>query len=179
MKRSTISVSQIIRWTSFVAVYLALAGHLINSSRSIGVSAMVVSCFVLLDVYRRYSNDTLLAISYFCCGLSWSMVSMVLTLVYWPEPIPPRPPMPFLVAAAYVISGQWYADFTAGLIRVAYGIMLYFACFTIATVTSSLLTIPRFRKHNGWKILLANSPGLLFIICVVIGMILSSMRNEV
>ncbi|MFO0942379.1 MAG: hypothetical protein U0930_16700 [Pirellulales bacterium] len=173
-QRSEITISQILRWTAFIAVYLTAAGHLINSSRSIGVSAIVATSFIVLDVYRRHSNNAWLAVSYFCCGLAWSVVAMLVTLLCWPEPTPPTPPMPFLFAIAPFLSGQWLSELANGLARVMAEIMLYFAFFTLATVTSTALAIPHFRKRSGWKIVLANIPGLLFICFVVAAIILSA-----
>ena len=178
MQRSVISISQVLRWTAFLAVYFTAVGHLINSPRSIVVSAIVASGFIALDVYRRYSDNAWLAVSYFCCGLAWSIVAMLATLAYWPEPTPPRPPMPFLVTAAYVVSGQWYSDFVAGLASLIAAMLLYFACFTLATLTSSVLAIPHLRKHAGWKILLANTPGFLVICYIVAAITISGIQNR-
>lgn len=178
MQRGVISISQMLRWTGFIAVYSTAVGHLINSPRSIAVSAFVASAFIVLDVYRRHSDNVWLAISYFCCGLSWAIASMLLTLACWPEPTPPRPPMPFLVAAAYVVSGQWYSDFVAGLKSVIAAMMLYCFCFSLATVTSSAIAVFHFRKQAGWKILLANTPGLLFVCYILTAIVISGIQSR-
>ena len=178
MERNVISIGQMLRWTAYLAVYFTAVGHLVNSPRSIGVSAIVASCFIALDIFRRHSDNAWLAVSYFSCGLAWSIVSMLVTLAYWPTPTPPRPPMPFLVAAAYVVSGQWYSDFVAALASLIAAMILYFVCFAFATIVSSVLAIPHFRKRGGWKILLANTPGLLFICYIVTAVAIAGIQNK-
>lgn len=162
-----------------MAVYFTVAGHLLNSTRSIGVSVVVAVSFIAIDVFRRHSEKGWLAVSFFSCGLAWTIIAMFATLAFWPEPVPPRPPMPFLVAAVYVVSGQWFSDVLSGIASAIAAMLLYFACFTLATLISSVLAITHFRKYGGWKILIANAPGLIFICYIVVAVVISETRTQI
>ncbi len=94
---------------------------------------------------------------------------MFLALIYLPNPTPPKPPMPFIVGVVYVVSGEWFNDIVAEIGRVIAMILLYISLFSLLTVFSSVLAAVVFRRYSGWKLVLANAPGLSLILYIVLG----------
>lgn len=158
-----LTIRQLLAWTTFLACYFTIAANLANHTKSIAAGILVALVFICIDSRRKHKQMLVLSLSYFACGLAYCIATMFFILVYFPDPTPPRPPMPFFAGLVYVVSGQWLDDVLTELGRALAMIFQYFFAFALFTLVSSALAIPYARKCSGWKIILANAPGLLFL----------------
>lgn len=158
-----LSTRQLLTWTAFLACYFTIAANFANNTRSIAAGVLIALIFICIDAKRKHNQILVLSLSFFASGLAYCVAAMFFILVYFPDPTPPRPPMPFFAGLVYVVSGQWLDDVLTELGRALAMIFQYFLAFAFFTLLSSALAIPYVRKCSGWKIVLANAPGLLFL----------------
>lgn len=132
-------------------------------------ASAVATLFLLIDAFAapRFRTPGIVAISFFACGLAYSVATGFFILVQFPPPVPPKPPLPFWSGIYYLVSGGLLRDVGNAIAEAIALVFQYVSMIVTCTIISSsiaTLTIRR-RPHSKWLLLL-NSPGIL--LCGVI-----------
>jgi len=151
-------------WTLYVAVYAAMFSTLPASPLAFAFASAVATLFLLIDAFSapRFRTPGIVGISFFACGLAYSVATGFFILTQFPPPVPPKPPLPFWSGIFYLASGGLLLDIGNAIAEAIAIVFQYVSMIVVCTIISSLIALltVRRRPYSKWLLLL-NSPGIL------------------
>ncbi len=165
-----IPLRKVFVWLAVYACLFAICGGLPVPAVQFGAAIVVVTIFVLMDMWSSARDDTAasvvarcsIVVAYYsfafavCVAVCFALYEII------PEPATPPKPLPFLATVFHIVSGQLFRDIGDAIGRAIMLVQAYFglfAVFSTISFTSSLFALRRFKSAK-WLALL-DLPGVM------------------